>query len=113
MRRNPTNHLQSTVHLPWTGAGDKGLLRLIFCLLGLGLFFLFFESQSSSFSLIPLKSPVHQRSPVTAPRARTPLGEEISSKSSDNLVTVRVISTAREGEEILAAEMSEKEEEEK
>lgn len=111
MRRNPTNHLQSTVHLPWTGAGDKGLLRLIFCLLGLVLFF--FESQSSSFSLIPLKSPVHQRSPVTAPRARTPLGEEISSKSSDNLVTVRVISAAREGEEILAAEISEKEEEEK
>ncbi|XP_052652467.1 cyclic nucleotide-gated cation channel beta-1 [Harpia harpyja] len=67
--------------------------------------------QGSSFSPIPLKSPVHQRSPVTSHKARTHLGEEIFSKSSDSLVTIRVISTAQEDEEILAAEISEKEEE--
>ncbi|KFQ54712.1 Cyclic nucleotide-gated cation channel beta-1, partial [Pelecanus crispus] len=66
---------------------------------------------SLSFSPIPLKSPVHQRSPVTSHKARTHLEEEIFSKSSDSLVTIRVISTAQEDEEILAAEISEKEEE--
>jgi len=55
---------------------------------------------------------VHQRSPVTSHRARTHLGEEVFSKSSDSLVTIRVIATAQEDEEILAAEISEKEEEE-
>ncbi|XP_029882553.1 cyclic nucleotide-gated cation channel beta-1 isoform X1 [Aquila chrysaetos chrysaetos] len=69
--------------------------------------------QGSSFSPIPPKSPVHQRSPVTSHKARTHLGEEIFSKSSDSLVTIRVISTAQEDEEILAAEILEKEEEEK
>ncbi|GAB0195768.1 cyclic nucleotide-gated cation channel beta-1 [Grus japonensis] len=70
-------------------------------------------TQGSDFSPIPPKSPVHQRSPVTSHKARTHLGEEIFSKSSDSLVTIRVISTAQEDEEILAAEISEKEEEEK
>ncbi|XP_072729470.1 cyclic nucleotide-gated channel beta-1 isoform X2 [Ciconia boyciana] len=69
--------------------------------------------QGSSFSLIPPKSPVHQRLPITSHKARTHLGEEIFSKSSDSLVTIRVISTAQEDEEILAAEISEKDEEEK
>lgn len=73
----------------------------------------FFGSQGSSFSPDPPKSPVHQRSPVTSHKACTHLGEEIFSKSSDSLVTIRVISTAQEDEEILAAEISEKEEEEK
>ncbi|XP_065496938.1 cyclic nucleotide-gated channel beta-1-like isoform X4 [Caloenas nicobarica] len=71
------------------------------------------ETQGSSFSPDPPKSPVHQRSPVTSHKARTHMGEEIFSKSSDSLVTIRVISTAQEDEEILAAEISEKEEEEK
>ncbi|XP_040471580.1 cyclic nucleotide-gated cation channel beta-1 [Falco naumanni] len=69
------------------------------------------EMQGSSFSPIPPKSPVHQRSPVISHRARTHPGEEIISKPSDGLVTIRVISTAEEDEEILAAEISEKEEE--
>lgn len=56
---------------------------------------------------------MHQRSPVTSHKARTHLGEEIFSKSSDSLVTIRVISTAQEDEEILAAEISEQEEEKK
>ncbi|XP_074442879.1 cyclic nucleotide-gated channel beta-1 [Larus michahellis] len=68
-------------------------------------------TQDSSFSPIPPKSPVHRRSPVTSHKARTHLGEEIFSKSSDSLVTIRVIPTAQEDEEILAAEISEKEEE--
>ncbi|KAM9289054.1 cyclic nucleotide-gated channel beta-1 [Morus bassanus] len=77
-------------------------------------FYLFSSgSQGSSFSPIPPKSPVHRRSPVTSHKSRTYLGEEIFSKSSDSLVTIRVISTAQEDEEILAAEISEKEEEEK
>ncbi|XP_054055621.1 cyclic nucleotide-gated cation channel beta-1 [Rissa tridactyla] len=67
--------------------------------------------QDSSFSPIPPKSPVHRRSPVTSHKAHTHLGEEIFSKSSDSLVTIRVIPTAQEDEEILAAEISEKEEE--
>ncbi|KAM6058084.1 cyclic nucleotide-gated channel beta-1 [Chlamydotis macqueenii] len=71
------------------------------------------SSQGSSSSPIPPKSPVHRRSPVTSHRAHAHLGEEIFSKSSDSLVTIRVISTAQEDEEILAAEISEKEEEEK
>nr|XP_021135482.1 cyclic nucleotide-gated cation channel beta-1 [Columba livia] len=71
------------------------------------------ETQGSSFSPEPPKSPVHQRSPVTSHKALTHLGEEILSKSPDRLVTIRVISTAQEDEEILAAEISEKEEEEK
>uniref|UniRef100_A0A8C9MUK3 Cyclic nucleotide gated channel subunit beta 1 n=1 Tax=Serinus canaria TaxID=9135 RepID=A0A8C9MUK3_SERCA len=58
----------------------------------------------------PPKSPVHQRSPVTSRRARTRLGEEISSESPDHSVTIRVIPTAKEDEEILAAEISEKDE---
>ncbi|KFW63551.1 Cyclic nucleotide-gated cation channel beta-1, partial [Pygoscelis adeliae] len=62
---------------------------------------------------IPPKSPVHRRSPVISNKAPTGPGEEISSKSSDSLVTIRVISTAQEEEEILAAEISEKEEEKK
>ncbi|XP_074958102.1 cyclic nucleotide-gated channel beta-1 [Phalacrocorax aristotelis] len=71
------------------------------------------EMQGSSFSPIPPKSPVHRRSPVTSQKARTHLGEEIFSKSSDSLVTIHVISTAQEDEEILAAEILEKEEKEK
>ncbi|KAM6353388.1 cyclic nucleotide-gated channel beta-1 [Alca torda] len=67
--------------------------------------------QDSRFSPIPPKSPVHRRSPVTSHKARTHLGEEIFSKSSDSLLTIRVIPTAQEDEEILAAEISEKEEE--
>ncbi|KAM9228368.1 cyclic nucleotide-gated channel beta-1 [Leptosomus discolor] len=73
----------------------------------------FTRCQGSSFSPTPPKSPVHQRSPVTSHKACTHLGEEIFSKSSDSLVTIRVISTAQKDEEILAAEISEKEEEEK
>ncbi|KAM6250416.1 cyclic nucleotide-gated channel beta-1 [Spheniscus humboldti] len=70
-------------------------------------------TQGSSVSPIPPKSPVHRRSPVISHKAPTNLGEEIFSKSSDSLVTIRVISTAQEDEEILAAEISEKEEEKK
>ncbi|KAM8984576.1 cyclic nucleotide-gated channel beta-1 [Ara ararauna] len=70
-------------------------------------------TQGSRLSPTPPKSPVHQRSPVTSHKARTHLGEEIFSKSSDSLVTIRVISTAQEDEEILAAEISEQEEEKK
>ncbi|KFO12826.1 Cyclic nucleotide-gated cation channel beta-1, partial [Balearica regulorum gibbericeps] len=83
----------------------EGLLRLVLPF--------DFVSQGSDFSPIPPKSPVHRRSPVTSHKACTHLGEEIFSKSSDSLVTIRVISTAQEDEEILAAEISEKEEEEK
>lgn len=54
---------------------------------------------------------MHRRSPVISHKARTHLEEEIFSKSSDSLVTIRVIPTAQEDEEILAAEISEKEEE--
>ncbi|XP_041256802.1 cyclic nucleotide-gated cation channel beta-1 [Onychostruthus taczanowskii] len=68
------------------------------------------EAQGSSVSPTPPKSPVHQRSPVTSHRAQTRLGGEISSESSDHSVTIRVISTAKEDEEILAAEISEKDE---
>ncbi|KAM4637818.1 cyclic nucleotide-gated channel beta-1 [Amazona ochrocephala] len=70
-------------------------------------------TQGSRLSPTPPKSPVHQRSPVTSHKARTHLGEEIFSKSSDSLVTIRVIATAQEDEEILAAEISEQEEEKK
>ncbi|XP_061225101.1 LOW QUALITY PROTEIN: cyclic nucleotide-gated cation channel beta-1 [Neopsephotus bourkii] len=70
-------------------------------------------TQDYRLSPTPPKSPVHQRSPVTSHKARTHLGEEIFSKSSDSLVTIRVISTAQEDEEILAAEISEQEEEKK
>ncbi|XP_009289079.2 PREDICTED: cyclic nucleotide-gated cation channel beta-1 [Aptenodytes forsteri] len=70
-------------------------------------------TQGSSVSLIPPKSPVHRRSPVISHKASTDLGKEIFSKSSDSLVTVRVIPMAQEDEEILAAEISEKEEEKK
>ncbi|XP_074738063.1 cyclic nucleotide-gated channel beta-1 isoform X1 [Strix uralensis] len=70
-------------------------------------------TQDSSLSPVPPQSPTHHRSPVTHQKAHTPLGEEIFSKSSDSLVTIRVISTAEEGEEIIAAEISEKEEDEK
>ncbi|KAM6409009.1 cyclic nucleotide-gated channel beta-1 [Rhynochetos jubatus] len=70
-------------------------------------------TQGSGFSPTPPKSPVHRRSPVASHKTCTHLGEEIFSKSSDSLVTIRVISTAQEDEEILAAEISEKEEEEK
>ncbi|POI29274.1 hypothetical protein CIB84_006976, partial [Bambusicola thoracicus] len=69
------------------------------------------EAQEPTFSPIPPKSPVHQRSPTASPKARPPPGEEISSKSADNLVAIRVIPTAQEDEEILAAEISEKEDE--
>ncbi|XP_029821370.1 cyclic nucleotide-gated cation channel beta-1 [Manacus vitellinus] len=69
-------------------------------------------AQGSSFSPTPPKSPVHQRSPVTSHKDQTRPGE-ISSESSDRLVTVRVIPTAQEDEEILAAEISEKEDKEK
>lgn len=58
----------------------------------------------------PPKSPVHQRSPVTSHKAQTRLGEEISAESPDHSVTIRVIPTAKEDEEILAAEISEKDE---
>ncbi|XP_050835042.1 cyclic nucleotide-gated cation channel beta-1 [Serinus canaria] len=68
------------------------------------------EAQGCSVSPTPPKSPVHQRSPVTSRRARTRLGEEISSESPDHSVTIRVIPTAKEDEEILAAEISEKDE---
>ncbi|XP_016156552.1 PREDICTED: cyclic nucleotide-gated cation channel beta-1 [Ficedula albicollis] len=68
------------------------------------------EAQASSVSPTPPKSPVHQRSPVTSHKAQTRLGEEISSESSDHSVTIRVIPTAKEDEEILAAEISEKDE---
>ncbi|XP_072790624.1 LOW QUALITY PROTEIN: cyclic nucleotide-gated channel beta-1 [Taeniopygia guttata] len=68
------------------------------------------EAQGSCVSPTPPKSPVHHRSPVTAHRAQTRLGEEISSESPDHSVTIRVISTAKEDEEILAAEISEKDE---
>ncbi|XP_009871636.1 PREDICTED: cyclic nucleotide-gated cation channel beta-1-like [Apaloderma vittatum] len=67
------------------------------------------ETQDSSISPIPPKSPVHQRSPVASHKAPAHPGEEMCSKSSDSLVTIRVISTAHEGEEILAAEISEEE----
>ncbi|OXB76090.1 UNVERIFIED_CONTAM: hypothetical protein H355_000189 [Colinus virginianus] len=69
------------------------------------------EAQDPNFSPVPPKSPVHRRSPTASPKVRTPPGEEISSKSADNLVAIRVISTAQEDEEILAAEISEKEDE--
>ncbi|XP_057286459.1 cyclic nucleotide-gated cation channel beta-1 [Pezoporus wallicus] len=69
--------------------------------------------QDSRLSPTPPKSPVHQRSPVISHKVRTHLGEEIFSKSSDSLVTIRVISTAQEDEEILAAEISGQEEEKK
>eukprot|EP00076_Gallus_gallus_P025297 XP_015147796.1 cyclic nucleotide-gated cation channel beta-1 isoform X1 [Gallus gallus] len=69
------------------------------------------EAQQSNFSPIPPKSPVHRRLPTASPKARTPPGEEISSKSADNLVAIRVIPTAQEDEEILAAEISEKDDE--
>ncbi|KAM6380925.1 LOW QUALITY PROTEIN: cyclic nucleotide-gated channel beta-1 [Pluvialis apricaria] len=68
-------------------------------------------TQGSSFSPVPPKSPVHRRSPVISHKSCTHLEEEIFSKSSDSLVTIRVIPTAQEDEEILAAEISEKEEE--
>ncbi|XP_061863813.1 cyclic nucleotide-gated cation channel beta-1 [Colius striatus] len=68
--------------------------------------------QSGSFSPSPPKSPVHQRSPVTSPKAPAPLGEEIISKSSDSSVTIRVVPAEQEDEEILAAEILGKEEEE-
>ncbi|XP_038004468.1 cyclic nucleotide-gated cation channel beta-1 [Motacilla alba alba] len=68
------------------------------------------EAQGSSVSPTPPKSPVHQRSPVASHRAQTRLGEEIFSESPDHSVTIRVISTAKEDEEILAAEISEKDE---
>ncbi|KFP29881.1 Cyclic nucleotide-gated cation channel beta-1, partial [Colius striatus] len=64
------------------------------------------------FSPSPPKSPVHQRSPVTSPKAPAPLGEEIISKSSDSSVTIRVVPAEQEDEEILAAEILGKEEEE-
>uniref|UniRef100_A0A8C5IJ40 Cyclic nucleotide-binding domain-containing protein n=1 Tax=Junco hyemalis TaxID=40217 RepID=A0A8C5IJ40_JUNHY len=75
------------------------------------------EAQVSTGSSIeirptPPKSPVHQRSPVASRRAQTRPGGEISSESPDHSVTIRVISTAREDEEILAAEISEKDEKE-
>nr|XP_026651047.1 cyclic nucleotide-gated cation channel beta-1 [Zonotrichia albicollis] len=70
------------------------------------------EAQGSSVSPTPPKSPVHQRSPVASRRAQTRPGGEISSESPDHSVTIRVISTAREDEEILAAEISEKDEKE-
>ncbi|KFV08222.1 Cyclic nucleotide-gated cation channel beta-1, partial [Pterocles gutturalis] len=92
------------------GGSGQGSAKVDFAFFFFYLFFLFF-SQGSSVSPIPPKSPVHQRSPVTTHKARTHLGEEIFSKSSDSLVTIRVISTAQEDEEILAAEISEKEEE--
>lgn len=88
----------------WGPAVNKGLPRLI-------LPFLIFVLQDPSFSPIPPKSPVHRRSPTASPKARPPPGEEISSKSADNLVAIRVIPTAQEDEEILAAEISEKEDE--
>ncbi|XP_062442827.1 cyclic nucleotide-gated cation channel beta-1 [Rhea pennata] len=66
--------------------------------------------QDSSFSPIPPKSPVHRRSPTASPKADTSKGEEIVTTSSDNLVTMRVISAPQEDEEILSAEISEIEE---
>uniref|UniRef100_A0A8C9LDC1 Cyclic nucleotide-binding domain-containing protein n=1 Tax=Pavo cristatus TaxID=9049 RepID=A0A8C9LDC1_PAVCR len=88
----------------WGPAVNKGLPRLI-------LPFLIFALQDPNFSPIPPKSPVHRRSPTASPKARPPPGEEISSKSADNLVAIHVIPTAQEDEEILAAEISEKEDE--
>ncbi|XP_064375592.1 cyclic nucleotide-gated cation channel beta-1 [Dromaius novaehollandiae] len=66
--------------------------------------------QDSSFSPIPPKSPVHQRSPTASPKAATPKEEEIIATSSDNLVAIRLISAPQEDEEILSAEISEIEE---
>ncbi|KFP02691.1 Cyclic nucleotide-gated cation channel beta-1, partial [Calypte anna] len=63
------------------------------------------------FSPILPQSPVHPRLPITSHKAYTPLGEEMFSESSDSLITIHVIPTAREDDEILAAEISEKEEE--
>lgn len=85
------------------GVMGKDLLRLFLPLFN-------FSLQGSSVSPTPPKSPVHQRSPVASHRAQTRLGEEISSESPDHSVTIRVISTAKEDEEILAAEISEKDE---
>ncbi|KAL2300187.1 hypothetical protein Nmel_012151, partial [Mimus melanotis] len=67
----------------------------------------FLRCQGSSVSPTPPKSPVHQRSPVTSRKAQIRLEEEISSESPDHSVTIRVIPTAKEDEEILAAEISE------
>uniref|UniRef100_A0A8C6Z4J1 Cyclic nucleotide gated channel subunit beta 1 n=1 Tax=Nothoprocta perdicaria TaxID=30464 RepID=A0A8C6Z4J1_NOTPE len=67
--------------------------------------------QDPSFSPIPPKSPVHRRSPTASPKAETPKGEEVIATSSDNLVAIRMISAPQEDEEILSAEISEKEEE--
>ncbi|KFP63246.1 Cyclic nucleotide-gated cation channel beta-1, partial [Cariama cristata] len=88
------------------GGGGQGSAKVDFYLFVFG-------SQGSSFSPIPPKSPVHQRSPVTSHKACAHLGEEIFSKSSDSLVTIRVISAAQKDEEILAAEILEKDEGEK
>ncbi|XP_010215670.1 PREDICTED: cyclic nucleotide-gated cation channel beta-1 [Tinamus guttatus] len=66
--------------------------------------------QDPSFSPVPPKSPVHRRSPTASPKADTPKGEEVIATSSDNLVAIRMISAPKEDEEILSAEISEKEE---
>ncbi|XP_025943239.1 cyclic nucleotide-gated cation channel beta-1 [Apteryx rowi] len=66
--------------------------------------------QDSSVSPIPPKSPVHQRSPAASPKADAPKGEETVTTSSDKLVAIRVVSAPQESEEILSAEISEKEE---
>ncbi|XP_067158941.1 cyclic nucleotide-gated channel beta-1 [Apteryx mantelli] len=66
--------------------------------------------QDSSVSPIPPKSPVHQRSPTASPKADAPKGEETVTTSSDKLVAIRVVSAPQESEEILSAEISEKEE---
>ncbi|XP_064015832.1 LOW QUALITY PROTEIN: cyclic nucleotide-gated cation channel beta-1 [Pogoniulus pusillus] len=69
-------------------------------------------AQGPTFSPTPPKSPVHQRSPLTSHQAPAHLEGGISSKSADNFVTIQVVSTAREDEEILAAEICQKEGEE-
>uniref|UniRef100_A0A669QUD3 Cyclic nucleotide-binding domain-containing protein n=1 Tax=Phasianus colchicus TaxID=9054 RepID=A0A669QUD3_PHACC len=68
----------------WEGmhCSHQGLPRLI-------LPFLIFVLQDPNFSPIPPKSPVHRRSPTASPKARPPPGEEISSKSADNLVAIQ------------------------
>ncbi|XP_068024485.1 cyclic nucleotide-gated channel beta-1 isoform X2 [Melanerpes formicivorus] len=66
-------------------------------------------AQGLTSSPAPPRSPGHQRSPPTSPQAHQ--GGAIVSKSADNLVTIQVISAAQGEEEILAAEISEKEEE--
>ncbi|XP_054026264.1 cyclic nucleotide-gated cation channel beta-1 [Dryobates pubescens] len=65
-------------------------------------------AQGPTSSPAPSRSPGHQRSPPTSHQAQQ--GGAIVSKSADNLVTIQVIAAAQGEEEILAAEIAEKEE---